>query len=131
MALKAPPPNRCQFQRPLMVGLKNKSKNCNDNWKTTTITKCIIEFYCGFGRIPWITVCNAYEYMLLIFHFYHSLWRDTPEAYENAEPHIFRYCYRYTVGGIEYRIEGNFIEKCHISEHFILPSWEEKSSIFS
>lgn len=27
--------------------------------------------------------------------------------------------------------EGNFIKKCLISEHFIIPSWEEKSSIFS
>ena len=27
--------------------------------------------------------------------------------------------------------EGNFIEKCLISEHFIIPSLEEKSSIFS
>ena len=27
--------------------------------------------------------------------------------------------------------EGNFIEKCFISEHFIIPSLEEKSSIFS
>ena len=27
--------------------------------------------------------------------------------------------------------EGKFIEKCLISEHFIIPSWEEKSSIFS
>ena len=28
-------------------------------------------------------------------------------------------------------VDGNSIEKCLISEHFIIPSWEEKSSIFS
>ena len=27
--------------------------------------------------------------------------------------------------------DGNYIEKCLISEQFIIPSWEEKSSIFS